>query len=204
MNWVNWIPNWNVTLLATNKFVRDVAINGNNNSLVWGLVQNDIINKKKEVDMNLISQPERQPALYQSRRSAALIKQESRSFVDSFFPYFLTVSEQALSGLMARTKTVTYLKNGLIGQVMPHSPENSVCMIFSGKVSVVNGEFTAAFHVKDNEAFVSEIAVLPSQLLGPAATVSFESTVLAMLAKSDVINWLKEYPDVTFTLKMRT
>jgi hypothetical protein len=154
--------------------------------------------------MNLFAHPERQPALCQSRRSAALIKQESRSFVDSFFPYFFTVSEQALSGLMARTKTVTYLKNGLIKEVMPHSPEDSVCMVFSGKVSVVNGEFTAAFHVKDNEACVNEIAVLPSQLLGPAATVSFERTVLAMLAKSDVITWLKEYPDVTFTLKMRT
>jgi hypothetical protein len=41
MNWVNWIPNWNVTLLATNKLVRDVAINGNNNSLVWDSGQND-------------------------------------------------------------------------------------------------------------------------------------------------------------------
>jgi hypothetical protein len=198
MNWVNSIPNLNDTLVK-NKTVGDVSIHDKNASLAWDL-DDVVINLTTELLMDLIAQPEGQPTQSQSKPPTTSKDKQSRGSVEYVLPFYLNVSEQALSGLMMKAKTVTYLKVGLMDEVRPQSLENSVCIVFSGKVSVVGDESTESFHINNTDACVNEIAVLPNQLLEPASNVTFERAVFAIVAKPDVISWLKEYPDVTFNL----
>lgn len=127
-----------------------------------------------------------------------LLKGRELSYpVESYIPFFSNIPGQALSGLVTKTKTVRYVR--LWTMDAKSNRNNSMYIILSGKVTVLNGEAENTFLINDVDSSLREIALL-SDNLASSSIVTFERAVFATVTKFEFVNWLLDYPEVTFNL----
>ncbi len=113
----------------------------------------------------------------------------------AYIPYFFMLSEEAISELIKKIKTVRYLYRAKL-EMEANAPED-LYLIFSGKVHVTNNEETKTYRIRETFPNKAEFAVLTAET-GNTSQVKFERTEFSVIKKSEFVNWLLSCPDVSF------
>jgi CRP-like cAMP-binding protein len=148
--------------------------------------------------MNAIAHAQSQ-ATPNPRLHPFLIKGREFSYpIESYIPFFSNLTEQAISCLVKKSKALRYLRRWTMAAESDQN--NSIFIIFSGKVNVVRGGAINSFLVQDTDSCFGEIAVLSGQL-GSSSIVTFERTLFSTVTKDEFVNWLMTYPEVKLNLR---
>jgi CRP/FNR family transcriptional regulator, cyclic AMP receptor protein len=123
---------------------------------------------------------------------------ELPDFKGKNIPFLSNIPENGLADLMAKAKTIRYVK---VGEIASEGNTDSLLIIFLGKVKLVRVDVersqAAMFQIKDPITCFGEIALLTDELRS-VSKVAIESTVFATISKKDFNNWLINYIDVKF------
>lgn len=114
--------------------------------------------------------------------------------------FLSNVSNEALIALMGKTKTVSYPKQTMI--LTKRDKTSLFHIILSGKVRIFSSDAKGkeiTLNIQGSGTYFGEIALLKDEA-SSFSIVSLEKTVCAVITISDFINWLKKYPDATFSL----
>jgi CRP/FNR family transcriptional regulator, cyclic AMP receptor protein len=116
-------------------------------------------------------------------------------------PFLSSVSEDALTDLVGKAKTIKYPKQAII--VSEGDEANAFFIILSGKVRVFSSDDDKSKEVtlltQEPGSCFGEVALLAHKSRS-ASVVTLEKTVCAVISKSDFLDWLKHYPEVAITL----
>lgn len=115
-------------------------------------------------------------------------------------PFLSSVSEEALTVLVQKAKTVKYPKQAII--ISEGVEANAFFIILSGKVRIFSSDDKSrevTLLIQEPGSCFGEIALLTDEQRS-FSVMTLEKTVCAVISKNDFIKWLMNYPDVTFTL----
>jgi signal-transduction protein with cAMP-binding, CBS, and nucleotidyltransferase domain len=114
-------------------------------------------------------------------------------------PFLSNIPEIALTQLMGKAKTLTYVRKEVLDT--EGYKANTVLIIFSGNVRIkctdVWNQKEVTFQIQEPQSGFGKIALLPDELR-ENADVAVEKTVFAVILKSDFKNWLVKYPGLKF------
>jgi CRP/FNR family cyclic AMP-dependent transcriptional regulator len=123
----------------------------------------------------------------------------STDFSGSDIPLLSNIPELGLKDLMGKAKTVRYTKEEVLAS---QGKADSLFLIFMGKVLVSNSDSKngkeVSFQIQERNSFPVEIALLTNELRS-ASVITLENTLFAVISKSDLSDWLKDYPEVIRT-----
>jgi CRP/FNR family transcriptional regulator, cyclic AMP receptor protein len=115
--------------------------------------------------------------------------------------FLSSVSDEALTTLMEKAKTIKYPKQAVI--ISEGSVANALFIILSGKVRVFTSDDDKSKEVtllvQEAGSYFGEIALLTDEPRS-ASVVTLEKTVCAVISKSDFQVWLIMHPDVAISL----
>jgi hypothetical protein len=112
-------------------------------------------------------------------------------------PFYSNISEEALSNLLKKCKTIRYLYNGTI-TINPNQTD-SVYIIFAGRVNLESGDSKRTFVIQDDFTSLKEIAVISDDLLS-AHWIKLDRTMFAHVTKPEFDSWLTSYPNTGFNV----
>lgn len=114
---------------------------------------------------------------------------------DGQIPLISALSEQTLSELIKKSKTLKYLRRWTIDTECDR--DDSIYIILTGKVSLFNAQCNQTVQLHDSDSCLREIAILSGKLRS-SAIISLERTLFTTVKNVDFINWLMKHPEVTF------
>jgi CRP/FNR family transcriptional regulator, cyclic AMP receptor protein len=115
-------------------------------------------------------------------------------------PLLSNLPTDALLALADKAKSAKFPKQATI--IMEGDETSSLYIILSGKVRVFSSDDKSkevTLLIQEPGSYFGEIALLSDEPRS-ASVVTLESTVCAMISKSDFINWLMIHPDVAISL----
>jgi CRP/FNR family cyclic AMP-dependent transcriptional regulator len=115
-------------------------------------------------------------------------------------PLLSNLPTEALLALADKAKSAKFPKQATI--IMEGDETSSLYIILSGKVRVFSSDDKSkevTLLIQEPGSYFGEIALLSDEPRS-ASVVTLESTVCAMISKSDFINWLMIHPDVAISL----
>ena len=110
-------------------------------------------------------------------------------------PIISALSEQTLSALIKKSKTLKYLRRWTIDTESDR--DDSIYIILTGKVCLFNAECNQTVQLHDTDSCLREIAILSGKLR-TSAIITLERSLFTAVKNVDFINWLVKHPEVTF------
>jgi CRP/FNR family transcriptional regulator, cyclic AMP receptor protein len=115
-------------------------------------------------------------------------------------PFLSKLPDEVLVTLADKAKSAKFPKQATI--IMEGDETSSLYIILSGKVRVYSSDDKSkevTLLIQEPGSYFGEIALLSDEPRS-ASVVSLETTVCAVISKSDFIAWLMIHPDVAITL----
>jgi CRP/FNR family transcriptional regulator, cyclic AMP receptor protein len=115
-------------------------------------------------------------------------------------PFLSRLSDEVLMSLVEKAKSAKFPKQATI--IMEGDETSSLYIMLSGKVRVFSSDDKSkevTLLIQEPGSYFGEIALLSDEPRS-ASVVSLETTVCAVISKSDFISWLMVNPEVAISL----
>jgi CRP/FNR family transcriptional regulator, cyclic AMP receptor protein len=115
-------------------------------------------------------------------------------------PFLSKLSDEVLIALAEKAKSTKFAKHTTV--MMEGDETSSLYIILSGKVRVFSSDDKSkevTLLIQEPGSYFGEIALL-SEEPRSASVATLETTVCAVVSKSDFINWLRTHPEVAIDL----